>query len=87
MQFQESIGITAGVLTSASMLPQLLKVIKEQNAKSLSLPMMCILITGLIFWVYYGILIHQLPIILSNGVAVIINGTLLATYFLYQKKK
>ncbi|KAA5532134.1 hypothetical protein F0919_15140 [Taibaiella lutea] len=87
MNYENIIGLVAGLITSASMLPQLIKVIKEKDASYLSLAMICILIIGLCFWVYYGFLIHELPIILSNGFAVLVNSTLLGCYFLYRSKK
>ena len=87
MTYENVMGLTAGVLTSVSMLPQLIKVIKEKDATYLSLAMLCILITGLCFWVYYGFLLEELPIIVSNGFAVLLNTTLLVCYFLFRKKK
>lgn len=87
MTFENAIGLLAGVITSASMLPQLIKVIKEKEAKHLSLAMICILIVGLCFWVYYGFLKKEIPIILSNAFAVLVNITLLACYFIYRKKE
>lgn len=87
MSYENIIGLVAGLITSASMLPQLIKVVKEKDASYLSLAMICILITGLCFWIYFGLLIHELPIILSNGFAVLVNSTLLVCYFLYKKKK
>ena len=80
------LGIIAGVLTSISMIPQLIKVIREKNAQDLSLVMILVLITGLSLWVWYGILKNELPIIISNAFAVLINITLLICIFLYQKK-
>lgn len=87
MSYENIIGLVAGVITSASMLPQLIKVLKEKDASYLSLAMICILIIGLCFWVYFGLLIHELPIILSNSFAVLVNTALLICYFLYKKKK
>lgn len=86
MTFENIIGIIAGIITSASMLPQLIKVLKEEDASSLSVVMICILILGLSVWVYYGILKNELPIILSNAFAVLVNLTLLLTCFLYRNR-
>lgn len=79
------LGIVAGVLTSVAMLPQLIKVIKEKNAEDLSWIMAIVLITGLSLWVWYGFLKDELPIILSNAFAVILNITLLICCFIYKK--
>ncbi|NJI72622.1 SemiSWEET transporter [Sphingobacterium kitahiroshimense] len=80
------IGITAGILTSISMLPQLLKVIKEKTVEDLSLPMIIILITGLSLWVWYGIIKNELPIIISNAFAVLVNLFLLSYYLRFKDK-
>lgn len=80
------LGIVAGVLTSVSMIPQLIKVIKEKNVEDLSLVMILVLICGLSLWVWYGILQNELPIILSNAFAVLVNLTLLVCFISFRKK-
>ena len=87
MTFENFIGLIAGVITSASMLPQLVKVIREKDAQHLSLSMIYILIIGLSFWVYYGFLKNEIPIILSNSFAVLVNVTLLICYYIYRKER
>lgn len=80
------LGIIAGALTSVAMLPQLIKVIKQKNAKDLSWGMLIVLISGLSLWVWYGFLKNELPIILSNAFAVIVNVALLIFCIIYKKK-
>ena len=81
------LGIIAGVLTSFSMIPQLVKVIREKNVQDISLLMLLVLISGLSLWVWYGLKKDELPIILSNGFAVLVNISLLICYLIYNKKK
>lgn len=80
------LGIIAGALTSVAMLPQLVKVIKNKNAEDLSWGMLIVLISGLSLWVWYGFLKDELPIILSNAFAVIVNITLLVYCIIYKKR-
>jgi len=80
------LGIIAGILTSVSMIPQLIKVIKEKDAENLSWVMLTILITGLSLWVWYGFLQDELPIIVSNAFAVLVNITLLICFLIFKKK-
>lgn len=80
------LGIIAGVLTSASMMPQLIKVLKEKNVEDLSWVTLLVLIAGVSLWVWYGFIKDELPIILSNAFSVVLNITLLACYFIYKKK-
>ncbi|MCL8536966.1 SemiSWEET transporter [Chryseobacterium gallinarum] len=81
------LGIIAGVLTSVSMIPQLVKVIKEKNVEDISLLMLLVLISGLSLWVWYGFVKDELPIILSNSFAVLVNLSLLVCYIIYNKKE
>lgn len=83
---QTVIGIIAGVLTSASMVPQFIKVLRERDAGNLSPLMLLVLICGVGLWTYYGFLKDELPIILSNGFSVLLNSGLLICYFLFRKK-
>ncbi len=80
------LGIVAGVLTSVSMIPQLVKVLKEKNVEDISWIMLLVLISGLSLWVWYGFLKDELPIILSNSFAVLVNISLFVCYLLYRNK-
>lgn len=79
------LGIIAGILTSISMVPQLVKVLKEKNVEDISWIMVLVLISGLSLWVWYGVLKDELPIILSNAFAVLMNISLLICYIVYKK--
>jgi MtN3 and saliva related transmembrane protein len=67
------IGIVAGALTSVSLLPQLVKMIKEKNGDGISVGTLLVLVSGLSLWVWYGILKEDVPIIVANSFAVFIN--------------
>lgn len=67
------VGIVAGILTSISLLPQLVKIIREKEAENLSYGMLLVLLAGLGCWVYYGILREDLPIIITNSFSFLIN--------------
>lgn len=69
-----------------AMLPQLIKVIRQKNADDLSWGMLMVLISGLSLWVWYGFLKDELPIIISNAFAVIVNVTLLVCCMIYKKR-
>jgi MtN3 and saliva related transmembrane protein len=79
------LGIIAGILTSAAMVPQLIKVLKEKNTDDISWVMLLVLISGLSMWVWYGFLKDELPIILSNSFSVLLNITLLICCIIYKK--
>lgn len=79
------IGIGAGVLTGISMLPQLVKIIREKDAESVSLPMLLILCSGLAVWVWYGVLKSDWPIIVTNGFSFLVNATIVNLKLYYRK--
>lgn len=86
MHTEEIIGIAAGVLTSTSMLPQLIKLIREKKAEAISPVMLIVLICGLTMWTFYGILRNDLPIIITNAFAWIVNMILLILRQVYRKR-
>jgi MtN3 and saliva related transmembrane protein len=82
------IGITASTFTSLALIPQLIKLIREKKAGNLSIGMLAILFTGLALWIYYGILKHDWIIIVSNGLALVINlATGILTLWLHDHEK
>ena len=83
---ETTLGIIAGSITSIAMLPQLIKILKEKDSENLSWVTLAILVFGLSLWVYYGFLKDDLPVILSNAFAVVLNVILLICFFVYKKK-
>lgn len=81
------IGIAAGVLTACSMLPQLIKVIKEKKVEDLSIVMILILLAGLMLWVVYGFMRNDAPIIYTNIFSVAVNLALIFFRIKYSRKK
>jgi MtN3 and saliva related transmembrane protein len=73
MNIENIIGIAAGVCTGTSLLPQLIKMIRERKATDISLPMLIILLAGLVLWIWYGILKKDWPIIATNGFSLLVN--------------
>lgn len=67
------IGIGAGVCTGVSLLPQLIKIMREKKANDLSLFYLLILFAGLALWIWYGIRKTDIPIIATNAVSLVIN--------------
>jgi len=69
----EIVGIAAGVLTSISMLPQFIKLLKEKNGKDISVIMLIVLVVGVGCWVIYGVLKNDLIIIITNAFSFFLN--------------
>ena len=72
-----AIGMVAAICTTASFLPQVVKTWRTKSAGDLSLVMYAILCTGVFLWGVYGLLIGDLPILLANGVTLLLAGSIL----------
>ncbi len=82
----QNVGIAAGILTSASMIPQLIKIFKEKEAKDISVMTVIILITGIGCWIFYGVLKNDMPIIITNTFSFLVNVILLILSAKYKQK-
>jgi len=85
MNWTQVIGLFAGICTSTSLLPQLIKTIKEKKAEEISKAMLFTLMTGVATWVVYGVLRNDLPIILTNSFSLLLNIILLFFRFKYSR--
>lgn len=87
MTTEDIIGILAGVLTCTSLLPQVVKTIKEKDVKNLSLVMLLVLLAGNSLWTTYGFIKKDWPIITTNTFSILVDITLIVLYFIYKKKE
>lgn len=85
MDHIQIVGLIAGVLTSVSSIPQLIKIIKKKEVEDLSVGMVLVLTCGIGVWIYYGILRKDWPVILTNSFSLLANITLLILYKIYKK--
>ena len=66
------LGLVAGTLTTISLIPQVIKTWKEKSAKDLSLWMFVAFCIGVALWLVYGVILGEVPIIVSNGVTLML---------------
>ncbi|MCX5677737.1 MAG: SemiSWEET transporter [Candidatus Omnitrophica bacterium] len=78
------IATIAGICTTASFLPQVVKVYHTRHTKDLSLPMYVIFSCGVFLWVYYGVMIQSWPIMIANGTTFILSVYILAMKIRYK---
>ncbi len=79
------IGIIAGILTAGSLLPQVIKTIKEKKAEAISIGMLVVLLAGLSMWLVYGIMRDDAPIIYTNAFSLLLNLSLIFLRFRYNR--
>jgi len=68
----EAIGLIAGMCTTISFVPQVMKVIRSGRARDLSLAMYIIFLCGVFMWLFYGLLLRRFAIIFANTVTIIL---------------
>jgi MtN3 and saliva related transmembrane protein len=74
----EVIGFCAGLCSMVSFTPQLIKTWRERDARSISLRMYVVTVTGFSLWVTYGVMIGSLPVMLTNSVCLVLSALILA---------
>lgn len=87
MNWTQVIGIAAGICTSTSLIPQVVKTIKEKKAEDISLVVFLVLGTGVILWIVYGIKRNDFPIIATNAFSLLVNISMIILGIKYKKKK
>jgi MtN3 and saliva related transmembrane protein len=66
------LGFLAGFLTTISFLPQVVKTWKSRSASDLSFGMFSVFSVGVICWLFYGLLLQEMPMILWNAVTLVL---------------
>lgn len=86
MEWTDVLGLVAGICTTIAVIPQIKKTWQTKKAEDVSPGMFSILIFGVFLWVIYGITQRDMPIIVTNGVSLALNGMMLFLMLRYRKK-
>lgn len=87
MDLTQIVGLFAGICTASSLLPQLIKTIKEKKADEISKGMLVVLMTGVATWIVYGFMRDDLPIIITNSFSLLLNIVMLVLRIKYSRKR
>ena len=68
MAVEVLVSAAAATLTTAAFLPQALHIIRHKDTRAISLQMYVAFATGVLLWMVFGLLIGNLPIIVSNAI-------------------
>ena len=71
------IGLIAGFCTTVAYLPQVLRTWRTRSTGDISLGMFSVMVLGLACWLIYGILLADIPLIVSNAVTLVLAGAIL----------
>jgi MtN3 and saliva related transmembrane protein len=83
----QTIGIAAGICTSISLFPQLLKIIKNKKSDDISIYYLSILLAGLALWTWYGVRRDDLPVIATNCLSLLLNILMIILGLRYKNRE
>jgi len=83
MNLERLIGLAAATLTTLSFLPQAYRSLRTRDTRGISLSMYALFTLGIALWLVYGLLIHDLPVILANVVTLVLALIVLALKLRY----
>lgn len=73
----EIVGTVAGLCSTSSFVPQVIKAWREEDTGAISKRMYVITVSAFSLWIVYGVLIASLPIIVFNGTSLALSGAIL----------
>lgn len=82
-EYSTILGALAATLTTLCFVPQAIKVVREKDTKALSLSMYLMFITGVFFWLLYGITLNSWPMIAANLITFALALLILITKIRY----
>lgn len=78
MEMTALVGFAAGFLTTIAFIPQVVKIWRSKSADDVSLATFLAFTLGVGLWLLFGILQKEPPIILWNGVTLVLATAILA---------
>jgi MtN3 and saliva related transmembrane protein len=81
------IGAAAGILSTASFMPQAVKIIRTHDTSAISTGMYVVTVLGFVSWTTYGTLMKAWPVAASNSICLILSAFILAMKLLPQHER
>ena len=81
------IGGLATLCSTTSFVPQAWKVIRTRDTSAISKRMYAITVTGFSFWLAYGLMLGQWPLIVTNGICLALSAFILVMKVLPKPQK
>ena len=76
--------IIVGISMSLGGFPQIYRMWQRKTSDDMSIALWVILIHGLAWWLYYGITIGSISLIVTNTVCIVLDSTILAMIIKYR---
>ncbi|WP_293681843.1 SemiSWEET family sugar transporter [uncultured Phenylobacterium sp.] len=78
------IGTGAALCSMTSFVPQIVKIVRERDATSVSLRMYAVTVTGFGLWIAYGVMTRAWPVMGANTVCLLLSATILVLKWRFQ---
>ncbi len=72
MNWQEPLGLIAGLLGNIGIIPQVWKLFRYREAYEISLPFLCLWLISTLCWLTYGFSIGSLSLIIWNCITLLL---------------
>ncbi len=82
----EALGYAAATLTTLAFLPQVVRVYTTRSVEDISTTMYLAFLIGVALWLWYGVRIHSVPLIVANAVTLVLAGAVLAGKYRFGKR-
>lgn len=79
------LGLLAGALTSAAVIPQVVKSYRTRQLRDISIWQPVLLNVGMTLWLVYGIVINDLPLIAANSFSLFCYTLLIVMKIVYRE--
>jgi MtN3 and saliva related transmembrane protein len=83
MQVEILVSAAAATLTTAAFVPQALHIIRHKETRAISLFMYISFAVGVALWLLFGTMIGNWPIIVSNGITLLLALAIIAMKLKY----
>jgi MtN3 and saliva related transmembrane protein len=80
----EHLGFAAAVCTTGAFVPQVMMVWRQRGAPGISTGMYLMFIAGVALWFSYGLAMHAWPIVVANGVTLLLSASVLGMKWYFE---
>ncbi len=71
------LGYAAATCTTVAFVPQVLHILRTHSTRDISLGMFVVMTAGVLMWLIYGLIVHDHPLVVANGITFILSLTIL----------
>lgn len=86
MDTSDLLGYVAATLTSAAFVPQAWRTFRTKDVSGISLRMYSVFTLGVAVWLAYGIVLEEMPMMIANGLTLVLACAVLVMKLRYGKK-